>query len=186
MPLYVLSQATNKGRRAKLSCWARSNPRIIVPQQEPVFDSADPFFVADHSRTYLVQPNYFTISSSPQELDNLTYAGQWATEYQFETFYHPYARTFLRELEIGGVRSSCRATCKSLRRPSGAGRRVSISSLYTPNGRGAALSGRDAAPDPSALPIQARRLDFDPAPPAPIRSTTGRSSTTRRCSLPRC
>jgi hypothetical protein len=80
-----------------------SAPRIVVPQQEAIFDSADPFFVADDQRSYLVQPHYYTISSSPQELENLTYIQQWATRYQFETFYHPYARTFLRELEIGGI-----------------------------------------------------------------------------------
>jgi hypothetical protein len=28
------------------------NPRIVIPPQEPVFDAADPFFVADPSRTY--------------------------------------------------------------------------------------------------------------------------------------
>lgn len=82
---------------------AITNPRIVVPQQELVFDSADPFFVADHQRAYLVQPHYFTVSSSPVELGDLTYVKNWTTRYQFETFYHPYALTFLRELEIGGV-----------------------------------------------------------------------------------
>ncbi|PTB18124.1 hypothetical protein C9I57_25210 [Trinickia symbiotica] len=80
-----------------------ADPRIIIPVQEPVFDSADPFFVADRTRTYLVVPEYFTVSSSPQELFSLNYVGQWQTRYVFETFYHPYARTFLRELEIGGI-----------------------------------------------------------------------------------
>jgi hypothetical protein len=51
----------------------------------------------------LVQPHYYTVSSAPQELDDLTYVPQWKTSYQFETFYHPYARTFLREMEIGGI-----------------------------------------------------------------------------------
>jgi hypothetical protein len=31
-----------------------NNPRIVVPQNELIFDSMDPFFVADGSRTYLV------------------------------------------------------------------------------------------------------------------------------------
>ena len=37
-----------------------TDPRIVVPMQEPVFDSADPFFVADPSRVWLVQPKYST------------------------------------------------------------------------------------------------------------------------------
>src|ERR1039458_5669532 len=78
--------------------------RAVPPQQEMIFDSADPFFVADNqNRTYLVQPRYYTVGSSPQELDSLTYIKQWTTRYEFHTFYHPYARTFLRELEVGGV-----------------------------------------------------------------------------------
>lgn len=80
-----------------------ANPRLTVPQQEAIFDSMDPFFVSDPERTYLVQPHYYTVSSSPQELDDLTYVPQWTTRYEFETFYHPYARTLLREMEIGGI-----------------------------------------------------------------------------------
>jgi peptidoglycan hydrolase-like protein with peptidoglycan-binding domain len=79
------------------------NQRVVLPIQEPVSDSADPFFVADPARTFFVQPSYYTVSSSPQELDNLDYIAQWATRYAFEPFYHPFARTFLRELEIGGI-----------------------------------------------------------------------------------
>jgi hypothetical protein len=104
VPLYVLNIASNNGNASSLELLGTiTNPRIIVPQQEAIFDSADPFFVDDPNRTYLVQPHYYTISSSPQELDNLAYVTQWSTKYQFETFYHPYARTFLRELEIGGI-----------------------------------------------------------------------------------
>jgi hypothetical protein len=76
---------------------------MIIPLQETSFDSMEPFFVADVNHTWFVQPHYFTISSNPTEFDDFRYVTQWSTRYQFETFYHPYARTLLRELEIGGV-----------------------------------------------------------------------------------
>jgi len=102
--LNVLYAASNTGQPLSDTLLSTiEDPRIVVPAQELVFDSADPFFVADPRRTYLVQPENFTISSSPVELTNTAYIKQWATKYTFETFYHPYARTFLRELEIGGV-----------------------------------------------------------------------------------
>ena len=78
-------------------------PMTEISRERDEVAPADPFFIADDSRTYLVQPHYYTISSSPQELENLAYVQQWSTRYEFETFYHPYARTFLRELEIGGT-----------------------------------------------------------------------------------
>lgn len=77
--------------------------RVVVPLEDRVFTSADPFFVADPSRTWFVTPHYYTVSSSPQELDDLAYVPQWTTSYAFAPFYHPFARTFLRELEIGGI-----------------------------------------------------------------------------------
>lgn len=102
--LYVLARPGAQGQPVNVELLGQiTTPRIVVPQQEPVFDSADPFFVTDATRSYLVQPEYFTVSSNPQELTDLTYVKQWATRYNFETFYHPYARTFLRELEAGGV-----------------------------------------------------------------------------------
>jgi hypothetical protein len=96
-PLWVLSQTPVE------LLGQITNPHIIVPSQELTFDSTDPFFVADPTRTYLVQPTFYTISSNPQEITDITYMSQWSTSYVFETFYHPYARTFLRELEIGGI-----------------------------------------------------------------------------------
>jgi hypothetical protein len=103
-PLNVLCQTTNTGQISTIELLGTiKSPHVIVPQQEAVFNSGDPFFVADPTRTYVVEPLYYTISSSPQELTNLKYVSQWSTRYVFETFYHPYARTFLRELEIGGV-----------------------------------------------------------------------------------
>lgn len=104
VPLNVLCLTSAKGQPGTIELLASiTNPRIIVPPQEPVFDSTDPFFVADPTRTYLVQPTYYTVSSSPAEITSLAYVNQWSTRFVFESFYHPYARTFLRELEIGGV-----------------------------------------------------------------------------------
>ncbi len=81
-----------------------NNPRVVVPQNELVFDSMDPFFVADGSRTYLVQPEYFTVAKYPQQIESFNkYTQDWNVSYTFETFYHPYARTLLRELETGGI-----------------------------------------------------------------------------------
>jgi hypothetical protein len=102
--LYVLCQMTSKAPPSNVELLGSiTNPHIVIPQQEPVFDSADPFFVTEPARSYFVQPHYYTVSSSPQELDNLAYIPQWSTRYAFSVFYHPFARTFLRELEIGGT-----------------------------------------------------------------------------------
>lgn len=102
--LDVLSTTASGGNPTSITLLNNiNNPRIVVPQQEGVFDSLDPFFVADLVRTYLVLPQYYTVSSSPQELQTVSGFQQWSTSYIFQSFYHPYARTFLRELEIGGV-----------------------------------------------------------------------------------
>jgi hypothetical protein len=114
VPLNVLCQSTATGPATTIELLHTViNPRIVVPPQEAVFDSLDPFFVVDGAggsgtsprpvRTYLVQPEFYTVSSSPQELDSLAYVNQWTTRYEFLSFYHPYARTMLRELEIGGI-----------------------------------------------------------------------------------
>jgi hypothetical protein len=112
--LNVLSQTTASGPSTSVELLGKViNPRIIIPPQEAVFDSLDPFFVVDGGggsgtsprpiRTYLVQPEFSTVSSSPQPLDSLAYIKQWTTQFEFQTFYHPFARTMLRELEIGGI-----------------------------------------------------------------------------------
>ncbi|MEO6973162.1 MAG: neuraminidase-like domain-containing protein [Rhodoferax sp.] len=101
-PLTLLA-ASGKTLVAQKVLGQIDSQRIVFPLQELVFDSADPFFVADSARTYFVQPHYYTVSSSPTELDNLAYIPQWTTSYAFQPFYHPFARTFLRELEIGGT-----------------------------------------------------------------------------------
>ncbi|MBS0181340.1 MAG: hypothetical protein JSS39_02990, partial [Nitrospira sp.] len=104
VPLYVLCATTPTGQPSSIELLGRIvNPHIIIPHQEPVFDSGDPFFIADSARIYFVQPHYYTVSSSPQEFDMPAYIPQWSTDYVFAPFYHPFARTFLRELEIGGV-----------------------------------------------------------------------------------
>lgn len=103
-PLNVLVATSPKGPPASIELLGRiTAPRIVVPMQEPVFDSADPFFVSEPARNWFVQPHFYTVSSSPQELDNPPYNGAWGTRFAFAPFYHPFARTFLRELEIGGA-----------------------------------------------------------------------------------
>lgn len=103
-PLTVLALAGSHSAPAALTLLGTiDNQRVVVPMQDRVFDSADPFFAADSSRTFFVCPHYYTVSSSPQELDDLAYIPQWTTSYAFTPFYHPYARTFLRELEMGGT-----------------------------------------------------------------------------------
>jgi len=106
VPLNILCQTTANGQSTSLPLLGTiTNPRIVIPQQEqPSFDSLDPFFVCDPTRTYLVHPTFYTLGSSPKELPDLSYISQWNTRFEFQTFYHPYARTFLRELEIGGVK----------------------------------------------------------------------------------
>ncbi|HCS45189.1 MAG TPA: hypothetical protein DIW52_20570, partial [Pseudomonas sp.] len=103
-PLTVLALAASHSAPVALTLLDTiDSQRVVVPMQDRVFDSADPFFAADSSRTFFVFPHYYTVSSSPQELDDLAYIPQWTTSYAFTPFYHPYARTFLRELEIGGT-----------------------------------------------------------------------------------
>ncbi|MGA9671372.1 MAG: neuraminidase-like domain-containing protein, partial [Terracidiphilus sp.] len=105
VPLNVLCVTSKNGQANSLQLLGTiKNPTVVVPFKEAVFDSTDPFFVYDPTRTYLVQPTYYTVSSSPQEITSLKYMNSWNTHFEFLTFYHPYARTFLREYEIGGVR----------------------------------------------------------------------------------
>jgi hypothetical protein len=104
VPVNVLSRTTSKGQPASVELLtAMVDPRIAIPSSDAVFDSTDPFFVTDPSRAYFVQPHFYTLSSSPQELDNIAYVPQWNTRFEFAQFYHPFSRTFLRELEIGGT-----------------------------------------------------------------------------------
>jgi hypothetical protein len=96
-PLNVLCTMTANGQPTTVQLLGTiTNPRIVIPQQEGIFDSADPFFVADPNRTYFVLPQYSTISSSPRPLPGFPSYGSWSTSYVFQTFYHPYARMFLR------------------------------------------------------------------------------------------
>ena len=169
VPLYVMSLSTSTGSPGSVEVLGQiNNPRIVPPQQEMIFDSADPFFVADNqNRTYLVQPRYYTVGSSPQELDSLTYIKQWTTRYEFHTFYHPYARTFLRELEVGGVSQLLSRNLQlNPQQVRGWPTTFSFQNLYTPQsvvakpypGVSDALPGQIGGPDPGET-----WLDFDPA-----------------------
>jgi hypothetical protein len=161
--LNVLCTATANQQPISLTLLGSvTNPRIVIPQQEGIFDSADPFFIADPNRTYFVLPRYSTISSSPQPLPSQHSYGSWSTSYVFQTFYHPYARTFLRELEIGGVPQ---LMSRSLQTDPQSTRNWNIPKfdfnvLYTPSSQYVATPypGSPHAPDPGET-----NLDFDPA-----------------------
>jgi hypothetical protein len=52
VPLYALAASSTAPPASVELLAGMLNPRIVIPPQEPVFDAADPFFVADPSRTY--------------------------------------------------------------------------------------------------------------------------------------
>jgi hypothetical protein len=132
--LNVLCATTSTGQLTSVTLLNTvTNPRIVIPQQEAVFDSADPCFLDDLTRSYLVQPLYYVSSAGYQELPNLVGATQWYTRYAFQTFYHPYARTFLRELETGGVpKLMARSLQLDPQGVRGWGTTFNFGSLYTP------------------------------------------------------
>lgn len=136
-------------------------PRIVIPQQErPNFDSLDAFFVDDTSRSYLVQPTFYTPGSQPTEFPNLVSVTQWSTLFEFQTFYHPYARTFLRELEIGGVDQLLSRNLQQLNAQAvqDLPTPVDFNALYKPTSLVAQpFPGASGAPDPGET-----ALDFDP------------------------
>jgi hypothetical protein len=76
---------------------AVSAHRMVVNNRQGSVQTADPFFYADPLRTYLVHQQSFNDSPNSKGYIALS------ASYTFQSFYHPYARTFLRELEIGGV-----------------------------------------------------------------------------------
>lgn len=134
VPLNVLCATTSSGLPVNVQLLGTiTNPRIVIPQQQTTFDSTDPFFVDDRTRTYFVQPLYYVSSTGYQELPTLTGATQWYTRYMFETFYHPYAPTFLRELEIGGIPGLMARTLQmSPQTVRGWGTPFNFTSLYSP------------------------------------------------------
>ncbi len=156
--LYVL--ANGQGGSGNIELLGNiTNPRTVVPQQEGNFDSADPFFIADPTRTYFVIPQYTTLSSQP--LATQPSSGQWNTNYIFQSFYHPYARTLLRELETQGVKA---LLARDLQLDPEKVRnwnvpRFDFNALYSPtNNVLRPLPGEPNAPDPGE-----NGLDFDPA-----------------------
>jgi hypothetical protein len=103
-PVYVMTSVTPSGGAGSVELLATAvNPAVVAPHQEVVFDSSIPFVVYDEKRTWLVDPFYYTVSSSAQPAPNSRTAAERSTGYRFSTFYHPYARTFLRELETKGI-----------------------------------------------------------------------------------
>jgi Tc toxin complex TcA C-terminal TcB-binding domain/Neuraminidase-like domain/Salmonella virulence plasmid 28.1kDa A protein len=171
--LNVLAETVAKAAPASLTLLGTiATPRIVIPQQEPTFDGLDPFFIAEgqspsgssngsagaRGRTYLVQPLFYTPGSRPTELTNLDYVRQWATVFEFQTFYHPYARTFLRELEIGGA-SQLLSRNLQLNTQQVRGRPTfNFRTIYQPTIAVAKpFPGAAGAPDPGET-----ALDFDP------------------------
>ena len=105
VPLYVMTSVTPGGGSGNIELLGSIvKPRIVAPHQEVVFDSSIPFFIADdNARTYLVDPYYYTLSSSAQPAGRSWNNLERSTGYKFSTFYHPYSRTLLRELETKGI-----------------------------------------------------------------------------------
>ena len=104
VPLYVTTAVTPAGGPGTFELLASIvDPRIVIPHQQLVFDSSDPFFVIDDARSYLVDPYYYTVSNSAQVDNRASSVQERSTGYRFSTFYHPYGRTLLRELETRGV-----------------------------------------------------------------------------------
>jgi hypothetical protein len=132
--LTVLCATTSSGVPVSVDLlFTIKNPRIVIPQQETTFDSTEPFFVDDPTRTYFVQPLYYVSSGGYQELPTLAGATQWYTRYMFETFYHPFAPTFLRELETGGIPGlMARSLQVSPQTVRGWGTPFNFTSLYSP------------------------------------------------------
>jgi Tc toxin complex TcA C-terminal TcB-binding domain/Neuraminidase-like domain/Putative peptidoglycan binding domain len=141
------------------------NPAIVAPHQELDFDSSNPFFVYDNDhRCYLVDPLYYAIPSSV--LLNLG-SGTLivgVTAYRFSTFYHPYARTFMRELETGGVPALMNRQLQ-LDPATASGRTpVNFKQTYGPQSVAKPYPGDvEASPIDSGGPDQGESwLDFDP------------------------
>jgi hypothetical protein len=165
-PLNVLCTMASNGQPVSLPLLGTIvNPRMVVPQWNGTFDSGDPFFIEDRGSTggrhiYLVLPYHTTISSSPRPVSTSSSAIQWSTSYVFQTFYHPYARTFLRELEIGGIRQlmsrNLQLNPQTVR---GWSSTFDFVALYNPQQSVAQpYPGAPGAPDPGET-----ALDFDPA-----------------------
>lgn len=109
-----------------------ANQRIVLPLQEVPFHSSTLFFVIDPERCYLVTPHHYSISSRPHEVTDPNYPGQTNTRYAFETFYLPFARTFLRELEIGGVPQLMALTLQDPSTLAGWKPRFDFQAIYNP------------------------------------------------------
>lgn len=79
--------------------------RLVVPHQNPAFDSTLPFFYRDAAREYFLVPtdyyqngNYF-FSTPPAGVYNPFFRA----EYTFWPFYHPFVPLLVNRLNFGGV-----------------------------------------------------------------------------------
>jgi hypothetical protein len=149
MPVPVYAMDVDPGQVLLNSC---INPRIVLSPDSPsisvLSQSFSPFFIADPDRTYLVKPKTVIVDRPPSK-----------TKYWFETFYHPYARTFLRELETGGIP---RLMSRNLQTDPQAVRAAPVTfdfnDLYRPQDNVAKpFPGVAGAPDPGET-----ALDFEP------------------------
>jgi hypothetical protein len=81
--------------------------RLVVPHQNPTFDSTLPFFYRDAAREYFVIPtdyyqngNYF-FTTPPSGVYNPFFRA----EYNFSPFYHPFMPLLVNQLNFGGLRA---------------------------------------------------------------------------------
>lgn len=105
VPLDVLTAAGDGGMVDVNLLGSIESPHLIVPQEDPGFSLGGPFFVSDVSRVFHVERRTITPLPGPKlaGAPRQPRGPRPHTVYVFSPFYHPFARTFLRELEIGGV-----------------------------------------------------------------------------------
>lgn len=104
--LYVLKQSSLRLDNGQLLTTAGIPYEVVVPHQDAQFDSTRPFFYQDKQRGYFVMPSilYQHGSVFTPQLPASPYNAQYEVAYQFNEFYHPFTKLFIRQLDRLGVK----------------------------------------------------------------------------------
>ena len=105
--LYVLKQSSLRLDDAHLLESAGIPYEVVVPHQDSQFDSSRPFFYQDKQRGYFVIPSILYqhgVSNFTPQLPASPYNAQYEVAYQFNEFYHPFTKLFIRQLDRLGVK----------------------------------------------------------------------------------